>query len=62
MRNITSQAPRASDAAAAPTGRSKRRYVRPTLKTYGDLTQLTQQKGRTGQSQDADIANNNKTN
>jgi hypothetical protein len=36
-------------------------YTRPVLKIYGDLSQLTQAKGRTGQSTDSAIANNNKT-
>ena len=40
---------------------TKRPYVRPVLKRYGDLAQLTQQKGMTGTSTDGDIANNNKT-
>ena len=39
----------------------KREYVRPTLKRYGDLTQLTKAKGRTGPNSDAALANNNKT-
>lgn len=39
----------------------KREYVRPTLKRYGDLTQLTQAKGRTGANSDSSTANNNKT-
>ena len=39
----------------------KRQYVRPTLKRYGDLTQLTQAKGRTGVNSDGAVANNNKT-
>lgn len=36
-------------------------YARPVLKVYGDLTQLTQAKGRTGVSSDGALANNNKT-
>ena len=36
-------------------------YSRPVLKVYGDLTQLTQAKGRTGLNSDGAIANNNKT-
>ena len=36
-------------------------YSRPVLKVYGDLTQLTQAKGRNGQSTDGALANNNKT-
>lgn len=59
MRN-TPRSPCASDA-DAPSSGAKRRYVRPVLKTYGDLTQLTQAKGMVGQSRDADVANNNKT-
>ena len=39
----------------------KREYVRPTLKRYGDLTQLTQAKGMTGANTDGSLANNNKT-
>lgn len=39
----------------------KREYVRPTLKRYGDLTQLTQAKGMTGSNTDGSLANNNKT-
>ncbi len=39
----------------------KREYVRPTLKRYGDLTQLTQAKGMTGANSDSSTANNNKT-
>ena len=45
-----------------PTPRGdKLSYVRPVLKTYGDLSQLTQAKGMTGASADGAIANNNKT-
>lgn len=48
-----------------PTTRSaqdtKRPYVRPVLKRYGDLAQLTQAKGMTGVRSDGAIANNNKT-
>ena len=40
---------------------SKRPYVRPTLKRYGDLAQLTQAKGMTGVNSDGAIANNSKT-
>jgi hypothetical protein len=40
---------------------TKRPYVRPVLKRYGDLAQLTKAKGRSGQSSDGAIANNNKT-
>ena len=39
----------------------KQPYSRPVLKVYGDLTQLTQAKGRTGQNSDGALANNNKT-
>ena len=39
----------------------KQPYVRPVLKTYGDLSHLTQQKGMSGQDQDGALANNNKT-
>ena len=48
-----------------PTTRSaqdtKRPYVRPVLKRYGDLAQLTQAKGMTGSRSDGAMANNNKT-
>ena len=51
--------------ATRPTAHSahepKRPYVRPALKRYGDLAQLTQQKGRTGPDSDGALANNNKT-
>jgi hypothetical protein len=40
---------------------TKRPYVRPVLKRYGDLAQLTQAKGKTGVRADGAIANNNKT-
>ena len=36
-------------------------YSRPVLKVYGDLTQLTQAKGRMGLNSDGALANNNKT-
>jgi hypothetical protein len=39
----------------------RRPYQRPALKRYGDLAQLTQQKGGRGQDADGAIANNNKT-
>ena len=39
----------------------KRPYVRPVLKRYGDLAQLTQAKGMTGVQSDGALANNNKT-
>ena len=48
----------ATEAAAQP---SKRPYVRPALKRYGDLAQLTQAKGMTGINSDGALANNNKT-
>jgi len=50
-----------TDATPRPTPDTKRPYVRPVLKRYGDLAQLTQAKGRTGQLADGAIANNNKT-
>ena len=40
---------------------TKRPYVRPVLKRYGDLAQLTQAKGMTGTLSDGAIANNNTT-
>jgi hypothetical protein len=40
---------------------NKRPYVRPMLKRYGDLAQLTQAKGMNGSSSDGALANNNKT-
>ncbi len=40
---------------------TKRPYVRPVLKRYGDLAQLTQAKGMSGLSSDGAVANNNKT-
>jgi hypothetical protein len=40
---------------------TKRPYVRPVLKRYGDLAQLTQAKGMTGTQSDGAMANNNKT-
>jgi hypothetical protein len=43
------------------TSHTKRPYVRPVLKRYGDLAQLTKAKGRSGQNSDGAIANNNKT-
>lgn len=39
----------------------KRPYARPVLKTYGDLSQLTQAKGMSGPDTDGALANNNKT-
>ena len=45
-----------------PTPRAEKLpYVRPTLKTYGDLSQLTQAKGMSGADSDGALANNNKT-
>jgi hypothetical protein len=44
------------------TGRDEKLpYAPPVLKIYGDLSQLTQAKGRTGQNSDGATANNNKT-
>ena len=51
----------ATDATTRPAGESKRPYVRPVLKRYGDLAQLTQAKGMTGTSSDGALVNNNKT-
>ena len=51
----------ATDAKTHAAHETKRPYVRPTLKRYGDLTQLTQQKGRFGKNADGALANNNKT-
>ena len=51
----------ATDATTQPARETRRPYVRPVLKRYGDLTQLTQAKGRTGQNTDGAMANNNKT-
>ena len=51
----------ATDATTHPTLDTKRPYVRPVLKRYGDLAQLTQAKGMTGVSSDGALANNNKT-
>jgi hypothetical protein len=51
----------ATDATTRPAREPKRPYVRPVLKRFGDLTQLTQAKGMTGANTDGDIANNNKT-
>ena len=50
-----------TDATTRPARESKRPYVRPVLKRYGDLAQLTQAKGMTGVNSDGAIANNNKT-
>jgi hypothetical protein len=51
----------ATDATTRPARESKRPYVRPVLKRYGDLAQLTQAKGMTGLNSDGAVANNNKT-
>ena len=53
--------PTATDATTHPAHESRRPYVRPTLKRYGDLAQLTQAKGRTGVNSDGALANNSKT-
>jgi len=50
-----------TDATPRTTPETKRPYVRPVLKRYGDLGQLTQAKGMTGTQADGAIANNNKT-
>ena len=51
----------ATDATTRVTRETKRPYVRPTLKRYGDLAQLTQAKGRFGKNADGALVNNNKT-
>jgi hypothetical protein len=51
----------AIDATTRPARESRRPYVRPVLKRYGDLSQLTQAKGMSGTNADGAIANNNKT-
>ena len=51
----------AADATMQPAHETRRPYVRPVLKRYGDLTQLTQAKGMTGRDSDGALANNNKT-
>jgi len=51
----------ATDATTRVTHETRRPYVRPTLKRYGDLARLTQQKGRFGKNADGVLANNNKT-
>ncbi len=51
----------ATDATTRAALDTKRPYVRPVLKRYGDLAQLTQQKGMTGVQSDGALANNNKT-
>ena len=50
--------PQATEPATQPP---KRPYVRPALKRYGDLAQLTQAKGMSGINSDGALANNNKT-
>jgi hypothetical protein len=50
-----------TDPTPRTTPDTKRPYVRPVLKRYGDLAQLTQQKGMAGPSTDGALANNNKT-
>lgn len=51
----------ATDATAHAAREPRRSYVRPTLKRYGDLAQLTQAKGRFGKNSDGALVNNNKT-
>jgi hypothetical protein len=51
----------ATDATTRAARDQKRPYVRPVLKRYGDLAQLTQARGRNGTSSDGALANNNKT-
>ena len=51
----------ATDATAHAAREPRRPYVRPTLKRYGDLAQLTQAKGRFGKNSDGALVNNNKT-
>jgi hypothetical protein len=51
----------AHDAMTQPAHETRRPYVRPLLKRYGDLAQLTRAKGRFGQNADGAMANNNKT-
>jgi hypothetical protein len=51
----------ATDATTRAALDTKRPYVRPVLKRYGDLAQLTQAKGMTGALSDGALANNNKT-
>ena len=51
----------ATELTSRPARESKRPYVRPVLKRYGDLAQLTHAKGMTGVSSDGALANNNKT-
>ena len=51
----------ATDATTRETHETRRPYVRPTLKRYGDLARLTRQKGRFGRNADGALVNNNKT-
>ena len=51
----------ATEATVRTSHESKRPYVRPVLKRYGDLAQLTQAKGMSGVQSDGALANNNKT-
>lgn len=44
-----------------PPRAEKQQYAQPVLKTYGDLSQLTQAKGMSGSNSDGALANNNKT-
>ena len=57
---MTRKPAQSEEALPAPDD-GKRPYVRPVLRTYGALTQLTQAKGRTGVDSDGALANNNKT-
>ena len=50
-----------TDATTLAARESKRPYVRPVLKRYGDLAQLTQAQGMAGPNTDGALANNNKT-
>ncbi|HKH90543.1 MAG TPA: hypothetical protein VKA54_02005 [Gemmatimonadaceae bacterium] len=50
-----------TDATTRAAHERKRPYVRPVLKRYGDLAQLTQAKGMNGVSSDGALVNNNKT-
>ena len=51
----------APDATTHASRETKRSYVRPTLKRYGDLARLTQARGRFGKNSDGALVNNNKT-
>ena len=53
--------PKAIDATTPSAHESTRPYVRPVLKRYGDLAQITLAKGMTGVNSDGAIANNSKT-